>query len=44
MTPAEAIVKTVSERYARAVSVGERMCCPTHYDFANLKSFIPKPS
>ena len=32
----------VSARYARAASTGEQMCCPTSYDFADLKSFIPE--
>ena len=40
--PLEDIVKKVSERYAEAVTSGERMCCPTTYDMAHLRSFIPE--
>jgi len=40
--PIDDIAKTVSDRYARAASTGERICCPTSYDMANLKSFIPE--
>lgn len=36
------ITKKVSDRYARAASMGEQMCCPTSYDFTDLKSFIPE--
>jgi SAM-dependent methyltransferase len=36
------ITQKVSDRYARAASTGEQMCCPTSYDMANLKSFIPE--
>lgn len=39
--PIEEIAKKVSDRYARAASTGEQMCCPTSYDFADLRSFIP---
>ncbi|MEK9139954.1 MAG: methyltransferase domain-containing protein [Nitrospirota bacterium] len=39
--PIDAITKTVSDRYARAAATGEQMCCPTSYDLADLKSFIP---
>ena len=35
------IAQKVSDRYARAASTGEQMCCPTSYDFADLQSFIP---
>lgn len=38
----EEITQKVSDRYARAASTGEQMCCPTSYDFADLKSFIPE--
>jgi arsenite methyltransferase len=40
--PIEEITKKVSDRYAMAASAGEQMCCPTSYDFADLKSFIPE--
>ena len=40
--PIDEIEQKVSERYARAASTGEQMCCPTNYDMANLKSFIPE--
>ncbi len=36
------IAKAVSERYARAAATGERMCCPTGYDFEDLRSFVPE--
>lgn len=40
--PIEEITQKVSDRYARAASTGEQMCCPTSYDMANLRSFIPE--
>lgn len=40
--PIEEIEKTVSERYAKAASTGEQMCCPTSYDMQHLKTFIPE--
>jgi ubiquinone/menaquinone biosynthesis C-methylase UbiE len=40
--PIEEIEQKVSERYAKAASTGEQMCCPTSYDMAELKSFIPE--
>lgn len=40
--PMDEITKKVSDRYARAASTGEQMCCPTSYDMANLQSFIPE--
>ncbi|MEY4704741.1 MAG: hypothetical protein RL042_937 [Nitrospirota bacterium] len=40
--PMDEITQKVSDRYARAASTGEQMCCPTSYDMANLKSFIPE--
>lgn len=40
--PTDDITQQVSERYARAVVAGEQMCCPTGYDFAELKTFIPE--
>lgn len=36
------ITKKVSERYARAAATGEQMCCPTGYNFNDLKTFIPE--
>lgn len=38
----ENVSELVSERYARAAATGEHMCCPTGYDFDDLKSFIPE--
>ncbi len=35
------ITQKVSDRYARAASTGEQMCCPTGYNFDDLRSFIP---
>ncbi len=40
--PIEEIIQKVNDRYARAASTGEQMCCPTSYDFAELQSFIPE--
>ena len=40
--PLEDIVRKVSARYAEAASSRERMCCPTTYDMAQLRSFIPE--
>jgi arsenite methyltransferase len=37
----EAITQQVSERYARALATGEQICCPTSYNFGELKHFIP---
>jgi arsenite methyltransferase len=36
------ITRKVSDRYAKAASTGERICCPTSYNFADLKTFIPE--
>jgi len=36
------ITQKVSERYANAAAMGERMCCPTSYDMEHLKTFIPE--
>lgn len=36
------ITQAVSERYARAVASGERMCSPAGYDFDELRRFIPE--
>ena len=38
----ESIVQQVSERYAKAVRTGEQICCPTGYNFDDLRSFIPE--
>ena len=40
--PIDEITQKVSDRYARAASTGEQMCCPTSYDMADLRSFIPE--
>ena len=40
--PIEEIAQKVSDRYAKAASTGEQMCCPTSYDMADLKTFIPE--
>jgi SAM-dependent methyltransferase len=40
--PIDEITRKVSDRYTRAASTGEQMCCPTSYDMANLQSFIPE--
>jgi ubiquinone/menaquinone biosynthesis C-methylase UbiE len=40
--PIDEITQKVSDRYARAASTGEQMCCPTSYDIAKLQSFIPE--
>ena len=40
--PIDEITQKVSDRYARAASTSEQMCCPTSYDMANLRSFIPE--
>ena len=39
----DVITQAVSERYARAVTNGEEMCCPTGYDHEDLRTFIPEP-
>jgi arsenite methyltransferase len=36
------ITQQVSDRYAKAASTGEQMCCPTSYDMQHLKTFIPE--
>jgi hypothetical protein len=38
----ETIKQQVSERYDRALTTGEQMCCPTGYDFEDLRTFIPE--
>ena len=40
--PGENIAQAVSDRYARAASSGEHMCCPTSYHMSHLKTFIPE--
>ena len=40
--PIDEITQKVSDRYAKAASTGEQMCCPTSYDMADLQSFIPE--
>ncbi len=36
------ITRQVSERYARALATGEQMCCPTSYNFEDLRRFVPE--
>lgn len=36
------ITQSVSKRYARAVTTGEEMCCPTGYNHNELRTFIPE--
>jgi arsenite methyltransferase len=38
----ENLTRQVSERYAQAVRSGEQICCPTGYDFDDLRTFIPE--
>ncbi len=40
--PDETITRQVSERYAKAVTTGEQMCCPTGYNFDDLRAFVPE--
>ncbi len=40
--PTDEITQAVSDRYAKAASTGEQMCCPTNYDMGHLKTFIPE--
>jgi SAM-dependent methyltransferase len=40
--PIDEIAQKVSDRYAKAASTGEQMCCPTSYDMGHLKTFIPE--
>lgn len=42
MSDDDSITQVVSERYARAARTGEQMCCPTGYNFEDLRSFIPE--
>ncbi len=37
----DTVTQEVSARYARAVTTGEQMCCPTGYNFEELRAFIP---
>ena len=39
--PIDQITQNVSDRYARAAMNGEQLCCPTGYNFDELRSFIP---
>ena len=38
----DGITQRVSDRYARAAATGEQICCPTGYNFDDLKTFIPE--
>jgi arsenite methyltransferase len=40
---ADSITDSVSHRYAKAVTNGEQLCCPTGYNYDELKQFIPDP-
>lgn len=40
--PIDEIAPKVRDRYAKAASTGEQMCCPTSYDMGHLKTFIPE--
>lgn len=40
--PIDEITQKVSDRYAKAASTGEQICCPTSYNLADLKRFIPE--
>jgi SAM-dependent methyltransferase len=42
MMPIDEIMQKVSDRYAKAANTGEQICCPTSYNFADLKTFIPE--
>ncbi len=37
--PIEEMAKKVRDRYARAASTGEQMCCPASYDIADQSLF-----
>lgn len=37
------ITQAVSQRYAKAVTNGEQLCCPTGYNHEDLGQFIPEP-
>jgi SAM-dependent methyltransferase len=39
----DSITSAVSQRYAKAVTNGEQLCCPTGYDHEDLGQFIPEP-
>ena len=39
----DTITQAVSDRYAKAVTTGEEMCCPTGYNYEDLRAFIPEP-
>ncbi len=34
--------RSVSQRYAKAVTNGEQLCCPTGYNHEDLGQFIPE--
>lgn len=38
----DTVTQQVRERYARAVTTGEQMCCPTGYNVEDLRTFIPE--
>ncbi|GJL60283.1 MAG: hypothetical protein NPIRA03_31400 [Nitrospirales bacterium] len=37
------ITQAVSQRYAKAVTNGEQLCCPTGYNYEDLGQFVPEP-
>lgn len=37
------ITRSVNQRYAKAVTNGEQLCCPTGYNHEDLGQFIPEP-
>lgn len=37
------ITRSVNQRYAKAVTNGEQLCCPTGYNHEDLGQFIPDP-
>src|SRR5690606_40223553 len=39
----ESITRSVSRRYAKAVTDGEQLCCPNGYHYEELEQFIPSP-
>lgn len=40
--PIDELTQKVGDRYTKAASTGEQMCCPTSYDMEQLKTFIPE--
>jgi len=42
--PIEEIAQKVSDRYAKAASMGEQLCGSAGYDMAQLKSILETPN